>query len=241
LKDLKDRVAWTIVKFQEKTGLTDPQAGKILGSNKNTIAAYRKKGGLIKGEVLEKLISNPHFKFNSEWLMKGQGEPFPGARENYPQVCGPEEITGMRALPDETRDDFVFIPQSGNDRISAGRGYVPYNLFETQIAFRKDWIKRKGDPQNMSLIRVAGDSMEPTFLAGDLVLIDHKRNRIDPQGGIYALSINDEIMIKRIQVLYPHRKLKIISDNSKYEPIEVELDQVEINGKVIWFAREIER
>lgn len=101
--------------------------------------------------------------------------------------------------------------------------------------------RRKGDPKNMSLIKVAGDSMEPTFFAGDLVLVNHERNRIDPQGGIYAISINGEIMIKRIQVLYPHKKVKIISDNSNYESIGAEPDQLKINGKVIWFAREIER
>ena len=95
MKDLKDRVAWAIVIFQAKTNLTDPQTGKILSSNKNTVAAYRKKEGLIKGVVLEKLISNPHFSFSALWLMENRGEPFPGAREEYPEVCGPEVDTPL--------------------------------------------------------------------------------------------------------------------------------------------------
>jgi phage repressor protein C with HTH and peptisase S24 domain len=32
-----------------------------------------------------------------------------------------------------------------------------------------------------------------------------------------------------------------ISDNAKYESMDVESDQIKINGKVIWFARELER
>jgi phage repressor protein C with HTH and peptisase S24 domain len=45
----------------------------------------------------------------------------------------------------------------------------------------------------------------------------------------------------RLQVLYPARKIKVISDNSRYEPSEIEADQIKINGKVIWFGREVER
>jgi phage repressor protein C with HTH and peptisase S24 domain len=93
----------------------------------------------------------------------------------------------------------------------------------------------------MSLIRVSGDSMEPTLLSGDLVLVDHGRQHIDPQGGIYAISMDHEIMIKRIQILYYKKVLKIISDNNKYEPFEAAADQVNINGKVIWYGRELER
>jgi SOS-response transcriptional repressor LexA len=65
------------------------------------------------------------------------------------------------------------------------------------------------------------------------VLIDH--------GGICAIMMNDEIVLKRLQVLYPAGMIKLISDNSRYEPSEIEPDQIKINGKVIWFGRELER
>lgn len=92
----------------------------------------------------------------------------------------------------------------------------------------------------MSIIRVKGDSMAPTLIDGDLVLVDHGREFIDPPGGIYALSINNEIVVKRIQPLFPNGKIRITTDNPLYGQIEVDEDQVKINGKVIWFAREIE-
>ena len=136
--------------------------------------------------------------------------------------------------------DFVFISQVSG-RIGAGGGLVPDNTIEMRIAFRRDWIQRKGSPKNMSLIRVAGDSMEPTLQSGDVVLIDHSRDYVDPHGGIYAIVMEDEIVLKRLQVLYPTRKIKVISDNSRYQPSEIEPDQIKINGKVIWFGRELER
>lgn len=95
LKDLKNRVAWAITKFKEKTKFSLPEIGEILSVDKNTVAGYRKKEGLIKGVVLEKLISNPYFSFSALWLMENRGEPFPGAREEYPEVCGPEEDTSL--------------------------------------------------------------------------------------------------------------------------------------------------
>ncbi len=49
----------------------------------------------------------------------------------------------------------------------------------------------------MSLIRVIGDSMEPTLGSGDIVLIDHSpRNYVDPHGGIDAIVVREEIMLK---------------------------------------------
>jgi phage repressor protein C with HTH and peptisase S24 domain len=53
--------------------------------------------------------------------------------------------------------------------------------------------------------------------------------------------MDDTIIIKRLQLIYLKNILKIISDNPKYETIEVSPDQIVINGKVIWFGREIER
>ena len=43
-----------------------------------------------------------------------------------------------------------------------------------------------------------------------------------------------------MQVIYPFNALKIPSDNSRYELFEADTDKVKINGKIIWFGREIE-
>jgi len=238
LEDLKKRVAWAITKYREETGQNYIQIAEILGVDKNTLAAYRKEEGSLIGSVLKGLISNPNFKFSTEWLMEGRGEPFPGARESYPEICGPEE--NEIVIPTEIQNDYTFVPLL-KDKISAGRGITAYNAIDVRVAFRREWIKRKGDPKNMSLIKVSGDSMEPTLISGDLVLVDHSKTYIDPQGGIYAITMNDTIMIKRLQIIYQNHKVLVISDNDHYEPIETDLDSVQINGKVIWFARELER
>jgi len=167
---------------------------------------------------------------NTAWILEGR-EPM-GLEDRNLAIS--EDFATYGPL------DFVFIPQVTGE-ISAGGGLIADNAVEMRIAFRREWIQRKGDHHNMSLVRVSGDSMEPTLLSGDLVLIDHNRNFIDPQGGIYAIAAGAIIMIKRLQVDFLTNRIRVISDNPRYEPAVVEPDKIVINGKVIWFGRELER
>lgn len=199
------------------------------------------KGKRLPGTTLTELTSIK-FNVNLDWLLTGEGEMYnEGGRIVPLRRDGKGKTHKQGVAPrEEVPDDFVFIPQVRGE-ISAGAGSVPDDVIELKIAFAKDWLKRRGDPKNLSLIRIRGDSMEPTLRSGDLVLVDHNRNYLDPQGGIYAVAMDDLIMIKRVQVLYPTDRVSIISDNPQYESIEIKAAEVRINGKIIWFGREIER
>jgi phage repressor protein C with HTH and peptisase S24 domain len=233
MESLTTRCAWAIKTIQADSdldrGITDVDLAKILDTDKNTVSRYRREKGSLMGKVIDNLVKR--YDFNPMWLFKGEGEPFPGARAKYEDVCGPERPTFT--------DEFALVPQVAGS-ISAGGGLIPDEGVDLRVAFRRDWIARKGRSQNMSLIKVRGDSMEPTLLDGDLVMVDHGRNSIASQGGIYAISINDEIMIKRVMPVYPD-KLLVISDNKQYPPQEWAAENVRVNGKVIWYARDLER
>jgi len=212
---------------REKAKIDQGDLAKRLSIAAPTLSKYENGHRVPDADLLEKFVRI--VGCDPGWLLTGIG--------SEPTGTGTGSLAEARA---EYGNEFVYIPQvAGN--ISAGGGLVPDNTVELKIAFRKDWIERRGDPKNMSLIRVSGDSMEPTLQSGDLALVDHGRNYVDPQGGIYAISIDHTIMIKRIQVMHPAMRLKVISDNNKYESIETDPDLLRINGKVIWFGREIER
>lgn len=211
LKVLIDSLGLNLKDFSRKTGIPYP-----------TLQHYLSGRSEPGAENLQKIVIQ--FDVNLNWLLTGEGEMFQESFEKKPVEAANEE--------------FIYVPMVSG-RISAGGGLVPDNTIEIRLAFKKDWIMRRGDPRNMSLIKVSGDSMQPTLYSGNIVLIDHSRNYIDPQGGIYALVIDDTIMIKRLQILYPAKKIKIISDNPQYESIEADPEQVIINGKVIWLGREI--
>jgi len=153
----------------------------------------------------------------------------------------PEIIKQEGHSPETTGDsDFVFVPMVSGS-LAAGLPLEADNKIELKIAFRKEWIARKGDPKRMSLIRIHGDSMEPTLYSGDIVLIDHAQNAISPQGGIYAIALDGEIMIKRVEFLRSRKIVVIKSDNPRYSTEESPPERLTVNGKMIWFAREAEK
>ena len=82
----EERVAWVISLIKEKNSLTNVQIGEKLGIDKNTVAAYIHGKGDLKGVALAGIVKE--FGINGEWLISGRGEPFPGAREKYKEVCG---------------------------------------------------------------------------------------------------------------------------------------------------------
>ncbi len=96
MDSLADRIVWAIetIKADLDRNITDEALARKLGTNKNTIGDYRRKKGLIKGVVLERMATVYHF--SPEWLLSGKGEPLPGAAERYPETCAPEK-TGLTA------------------------------------------------------------------------------------------------------------------------------------------------
>lgn len=222
LKILIDRLNFNYKEFCKKTEIPYP-----------TLMDYLSGKRLPGYENLKKLAM--HLNISIDWLITGEGEMF---IEKHKPLVTPETTKEYKSLG----QDYILIPMVSG-KISAGKGLVPVEdaQIEIKLAFRSDWIRRKGDHTKMSLIRVEGDSMEPTLFSGDIVLVDGNRNFVDLHGGIYAIYVNDSIMIKRIQSLFNEKKLKIISDNPKYEPIIVPPDNIHVIGKVIWIGREIEK
>ena len=219
----------------------DAALARLLGVKPAIISNWRARG-TIPYEVVFSICEQDGVTL--DYLINGRGPVYAGEvlegaapLESFPPPKGEEVGEGQVAYTPE-RDEFVYISQVLG-RISAGWGRVPENTVDVKVAFRREWMRRKGDPNGMVLIKVDGDSMEPTLISGDVVLIDRNRNYMDPQGGIYALTLDEIIMIKRVQVLAD--KVRIISDNPKYDAFEVPEERVRVNGKVIWFARELER
>ena len=56
--------------------------------------------------------------------------------------------------------------------ISAGPGLRPDNDVDFRLAFRDDWLEQFGGAKQLFVIKVEGDSMEPSLLEGDTVLIN---------------------------------------------------------------------
>ena len=85
-------------------------------------------------------------------------------------------------------------------------------------------------------LRCEGDSMTPTFLDGDLVLIRHQPE-VEP-GQIAAVDIDGETTLKH--VYFREDGLTLTADNPKYPPVFVPADQVgeiTIHGLAVGYTR----
>ena len=110
------------------------------------------------------------------------------------------------------------------------------------MAFRRDWIENyvTRNTKNLSVISVKGDSMEGVLNDGDSILINH--GETTPRDGLYVLRINENLLVKRLQVM-PGGIINVISANDAYPTFEIDLnhltDDVAIIGRVEWFGRSI--
>jgi SOS-response transcriptional repressor LexA len=124
---------------------------------------------------------------------------------------------------------------------SAGAGAInDIEALAGKVDFDEAWLRKMGlDPERLSLIRVEGDSMQPTLNDGDDIMVDTAAADRTPKKGIHVLRLDGTLMVKR---LLPAKggKLSIISDNPAYAPMEdVDAKQVTVIGRVVWVGRKL--
>jgi phage repressor protein C with HTH and peptisase S24 domain len=124
---------------------------------------------------------------------------------------------------------------------SMGGGSVVDDYADVRmVPFRRDWLSRltHGRPSDVALTRGIGDSMMPTILDDDDVLMDRADRTIRQQDRIWALAYGDLGMIKRVRRL-PSGVFQLNSDNQAVTPIEATQDELYVVGRVIWIGRKV--
>ena len=108
--------------------------------------------------------------------------------------------------------------------------------------FRRSWIRNslKASPSQLRIMHVEGDSMAPTLLDGDTVLVDMTRRAPNPPG-IFVLDDGMGLVAKRLEHIANSDPpaVRVISDNKHYPEYERTADEIHIVGRIRWFAREI--
>jgi len=110
------------------------------------------------------------------------------------------------------------------------------------IGFDPAWLRQltRGRKADLSLIRVQGDSMAPTLVEGDDILVDRSDGTERLRDGIYVLRRDDTLMVKRVAISPAARRVTIKSDNDAYPGWEgVELGDIDLIGRVVWAGRKL--
>ncbi len=95
-------------------------------------------------------------------------------------------------------------------------------------------------PENLRIITVDGDSMEPLLSTGDRFLIDTSQ-RVSVPPGIFVIWDGMGVVAKRVEhVHYSDPPTVVIkSVNPEYQTYERDADEVHIIGRVIWAAKRL--
>lgn len=93
----------------------------------------------------------------------------------------------------------------------------------------------KASPAHTLIMEVVGDSMQPTYMPGDRVLVDLSQDKMSTDT-VYAISDgHTEPQIKRLQRIpfSDPAEVRIISDNPALETFTVELSRLQIIGRIV--------
>lgn len=139
--------------------------------------------------------------------------------------------------------DYVIIPRiTVNIAAGGGATIVMQQHEEERYHFRQTWIREQlgVSPSDLGLLYVRGDSMEPTLLHNDIIMVDTTKKMPTPPG-IFVLFDGFGLVAKRLEYIADEslKTLRIISDNPQYSTYERSIEETFIIGRVVWFAREM--
>jgi phage repressor protein C with HTH and peptisase S24 domain len=120
-----------------------------------------------------------------------------------------------------------------------GGQYTDCPVERTVMQFGRVWLERI-TPTPSALLTFAlgrGDSMVPTIQDSDIVLIDRSITRVHEQDAIWALTIGNIAMIKRVRIRGD--QVHLLSDSDRVSTDIAQIDEVVIVGRVIFVGRKL--
>lgn len=108
------------------------------------------------------------------------------------------------------------------------------------VPFSRSWLDAltRSPTSKLFVARGEGDSMMPTILDQDIVIIDRSEQQLRSQDRIWAINYGGFGMIKRLRAL-PSGSLQINSDNPAVTPIEAFDGEAHIIGRVVGIVRRV--
>lgn len=237
-------------KAREHIGKSQREMADLVGSGYRSWQGYEQDTSVPGGKVFQSLAElgfNTQFFFSDDvpmLLSDVQKSQQPQASASARITNEPQAITidanGCPQIPRWDNPDpeiFDYIPMAKATLSAGGGAFVLSEEIEGYYAFRNSWLNHVGtSKRNLILMRVTGDSMAPTLMSGDTVMLDVGRRTIK-EGEIYALRVDNTIIIKRLSCRIGGTVM-IISDNREaFEPYEANPADVHVIGQVIFFSR----
>lgn len=208
---------------------------QTLGVSEANIRGYI-KGVVPKADVLAKIVSS-YEDIDPTWLLTGEGEMLKTSTSSTHEApCSDEkerktEKNGEKQRKSEKNREYSSrihkLPEGSIEGIPLIPASAMAGAFTSDVSIMEYECEHYIIPDFKGadfLIRVKGDSMQPTYYSGDLVACQKiPMNDIFFQWNkTYVLDTNQGPIIKRVLPGKDDDHICIVSDNEKYPPFELE-------------------
>lgn len=202
-----------LIRAREAMHLSQAKLGKEINAAQSTVASWengKNEPDLATIRRLAKVLQR-----TPEWLAFDIGANFDA------DVAAVEEID-VRAVKGAGG---LTAPPANEEQQIAARYYFPRTSFRSAFGC---------DPDDVKILEIVGDSMVTTLSPGERVLVNMKDCLPSPPG-IFVVWDGFSLVLKRIEYL-PHSdppRVKITTDNPRYDAHERSLEDAQIQGRVI--------
>jgi phage repressor protein C with HTH and peptisase S24 domain len=212
-----------LVKF---TGMAPSRIAKEVGAAATTL--LRPFNGTAETRLSQPTLD----KLRKRW------PDFPGWRNEYPDQLG---MLGPQADPNERPDELVYVREV-DISLAMGEGAVVEDYPAAQLVpFNLNFIRSvtKAKTEDLIIITGHGESMEPTLLRSDFLMIDTASRSVSLSDQIWAFHYAGGGMIKRLRRVRDdgRDRFLIISDNPAVPPQTADIEDVHLIGKLVWVGR----
>ena len=152
-------------------------------------------------------------------------------------MLGDRRLAFNGAAPEYVESESVLVEEI-DLRFGLGGQYIDGPVATEQREFSRSWLRNFTDspPELLSWTSAAGDSMGPTILDSDLILIDRSDRRVEFGDKFWAIAYGQVGMIKRLRPM-PDGGVKILSDNPLVPPETAYDDELHVVGRVVAIVR----
>ena len=236
---------WARIKaLREQKGYTQEQLAQKSGVSIQSIKRYESKDGanltLNNAEKIAQVFELSIIEFLGAENLSPSRVLSPS--ENLSPSLSPSRQNLSPSLssmsPNIQKPQTILVPVYDEVVASAGSGRFNEDFKAFSVEFDKAHLKRLfalANVDNLAIIRASGDSMTPTLPPNARLLLQFRHEF--KEGQIVACRLDDELFVKR---LHKQPRLRLVSDNKDFEPIELAGKDYELIGVIVGFIKAFE-